>query len=138
MPAKYKLEIITPERIFFEGMVESVIIPSEDGFMSVQKGHEPLVAAIDVGPIKINVDGEWKECSTSEGFMEVRPDETLIFAQAVEWPEDIDLRRAQEAAERAKEKMRQKQSWNEHKQSQIALARAMVRMRVGRRNRNME
>jgi F-type H+-transporting ATPase subunit epsilon len=138
VPAKYKLEIITPERIFFEGMVESVIIPSEDGFMSVQKGHEPLVTAIDIGMIKINVDGKWMEASTSEGFMEVRPDETLIFAQAVEWPAEIDVNRAKEAAERAKEKLRQKKSWSEHKQSQISLARAMVRMRVGRKNRNMD
>ena len=105
--------------------------------MSVWKGHEPIVIAIAVGLIKINVDGEWSECTTSEGFMEVRPDKTQIFAQAVEWPEEIDLKRAQEAAERAKEKLRQKQSYTEHKQSQIALARAMVRMRVGRRKGSM-
>jgi len=138
MSATYKLEIITPEKIFFEGMVESVIVPSEDGLMSVWKNHEPIVVAISVGSIKINRGGEWSECSTSEGFMEVRPDETLIFAQAVEWPEEIDVKRAQEAAERAKEELRQKQSVTEHRQSQIALARAMVRMRVGRRKGSMD
>ncbi len=138
MPALHKLEIITPEKIFFEGMVESVIIPSIDGFMSIQKSHEPLVAAISVGMIKILFEGKWMEASTSEGFMEVRPDETLIFAQAVEWPDEIDINRAKEAKERAQEQLRQKKSWSEYRQNQVALARAMVRLKVGRKNRNME
>jgi F-type H+-transporting ATPase subunit epsilon len=56
----------------------------------------------------------------------------------VEWPEEIDMRRAQEAKEQAEERMRQKQSYQEYMQNQIALARAMVRLRVGRRNRNLD
>ena len=139
MPTKYTLEIITPERIFFKGEVQSVIIPTTDGYMSIQNMHEPMVAAIEVGDMKLHMpDGEWKECSTTAGFVEVRPDETIIFSQAVEWPDEIDMRRAQEARERAEERMRQKKSHQEYMQNQIALARAMVRLRVGRRNRNLE
>ncbi|MGI5849239.1 MAG: ATP synthase F1 subunit epsilon [Christensenellales bacterium] len=138
MPAKYTLEIITPERIFFHGEVESVIIPTPDGYMSIQKMHEPMVAAIKVGDMKLNIDGEWRECTTSSGFVEVRPNETIIFSQAVEWPEEIDIRRAQEAKERAEDRLRQKQSYQEYMQSQIALARAMVRLRVGRRRENLD
>lgn len=138
MPAKYTLEIITPERIFFRGEVQSVIIPTSDGYMSIQKMHEPMVASIVVGDMKLQIDGEWKQCTTTDGFVEVRPDETIIFSQAVEWPEEIDLRRAQEARERAEEQLRQKKSHQEYMQNQIALARAMVRLRVGRKNRNLE
>lgn len=138
MPAKYTLEIITPERIFFRGEVESVILPTPDGYMSIQKMHETMVAAITVGDMKLQIDGEWKQCTTTDGFVEVRPDETIIFSQAVEWPEEIDMRRAQEARERAEERLRQKKSHQEYMQNQIALARAMVRLRVGRRNRNLE
>jgi len=138
MPAKYMLEIITPERIFFRGDVESVIIPTPDGYRSIQRMHEPMVSAIIVGTMRIHTDGKWKECTTTDGFVEVRPDETIIFSQAVEWPEEIDLRRAQEAKERAEERLRQKRSHQEYMQNQIALARAMVRLRAGRRNRNLE
>ncbi len=138
MPAKYMLEIITPERIFFRGEVESVIIPAPDGFMSIQKMHEPMVAAIKIGTMRIFADGEWMECTTSEGFVEVRPDETIIFSQTAEWPNEIDLRRAQEAKERAEEKLRQQLSHQEYMQNQIALARAMVRLRAGRKSRNID
>ena len=138
MPAKYTLEIITPERIFFKGDVESVIIPTPDGYMSIQRMHEPMVVALNIGEMKLNIDGKWKECTTSSGFAEIRPDETIIFSQAVEWPEEIDIRRAQEAKEEAEESLRQKQSYQEYMQSQVSLARAMVRLRVGRRNRNLD
>ncbi len=138
MPAKYMLEIITPERIFFKGDVESVIIPTSDGYMSIQRMHEPMVIVLSIGVMKLNIDGQWRECTTSSGFVEIRPDETIIFSQAVEWPEEIDIRRAQEAREQAEERMRQKQSYQEYMQNQVALARAMVRLRVGRRNKNLD
>jgi F-type H+-transporting ATPase subunit epsilon len=138
MPAKYMLEVITPERIFVRGEVESVIIPTPDGFMSIQKMHEPMVAAVSIGTMKLLVDGEWLECTTSEGFVEVRPDETIIFSQTAEWPNEIDIRRAQEAKERAEERLRQALSHQEYMQNQIALARAMVRLRAGRRSRNLD
>lgn len=138
MPAKFKLEIITPERAFFQGDVESVIFPTADGYMSVQRMHEPMVAAITVGDMRFCVDGQWKQCTTSEGFVEVRPDETIIFSQAVEWPDEIDIRRAQEALERAEERLRQTQSYQEYMRNQISLARAMVRLRVGRRSQNLD
>ncbi len=138
MPAKYTLEIITPERTVFSGEVESVILPTPDGFLSIQKMHEPMVCALSIGVMRINMDGDWKECTTSEGFVEVRPDETIIFSQAVEWPEEIDMMRAQEARERAEERLRQRQSHQEYMQNQIALARAMVRLRVGRKKQNLD
>ena len=70
--------------------------------------------------------------------MEVRPDETIIFSQAMEWPDEIDISRAQAARERAEERLRQQRSYQEYQQSKIALARAMVRLRVGRRNQNLD
>ena len=138
MPAKYTLEIITPERTVFSGEVESVIVPTPDGFLSIQKMHEPMVCALSIGPMRLNIDGEWRECTAAEGFVEVRPDETIIFAQSAEWPEEIDMMRAQEARERAEERLRQKQSYQEYMQNQIALARAMVRLRVGRKRQNLD
>ena len=65
--------------------------------------------------------------------MEVLQDSVVVFVQACEWPEDIDMRRAEEAKHRAEERIRQRQSIWENKSSKIALARAMVRLRAGRR-----
>lgn len=129
----FDLSIMTPERQFFSGQVEALTITGIDGKMTVLAGHAPMVASLAVGEISIKQDGVWREAVNSEGFMEVLQDSVVVFVQACEWPEDIDMRRAEEAKHRAEERIRQRQSIWENKSSKIALARAMVRLRAGRK-----
>lgn len=129
----FELSIMTPERQFFSGQVEALTITGIDGKMTVLAGHAPMVASLAVGEISIKQDGVWREAVNSEGFMEVLQDSVVVFVQACEWPEDIDMRRAEEAKHRAEERIRQRQSIWENKSSKIALARAMVRLRAGRK-----
>lgn len=126
----FKLEILTPQKQFFLGEVEAVNFVLHDGEMTVMKGHEAMLAALEIGELRIKVDGNWKYAAASQGFIEVRPDQTLIFVQSCEWPEDIDAARAEELRQRALEDMRQKQSLIEYKESQAALARAMTRLHI--------
>ena len=132
--AKFRLEIITPERRFYDGEVDSLVIDTGDegGKLGILAGHTPMVAALAIGSIRFKADGEWKTCFCSEGFVEVRPDETFINAQAVEWPEEIDARRAEDAQQRAQEELRQEQSLRQYHESRASLARAMARLRVKR------
>ncbi len=133
MPAKFLLEILTPERSFFCDSIESIIIPTEDGEMSIQKNHESMVVTVIPGEAKINAGNKWLACSVAEGFIEVRPDETIMFTQAAEWPEEVDVKRAERAKERAEERLRQKKSEDEYRRSKIALARAMARLSLTKR-----
>lgn len=89
-----------------------------------------MLAALEIGSIMIKKGGEWRTAFSSEGFIEVRPDEVLVFAQDCEWPEEIDTVKAEEIRERELEKLRQKQSLIEYHQTQIALNRAMARLKV--------
>ncbi|MDR1589048.1 MAG: ATP synthase F1 subunit epsilon [Oscillospiraceae bacterium] len=124
----FKLEILTPERIFFSGDVEGVTVPAPDGRLTVLARHTPLICPLAVGTIDIKHDGDWRGCVNSEGFLEVHHDGALIFVQACEWPEEIDSSRAEQARRRAEEYLRQKRSLAEYNQSKIALARAMARL----------
>lgn len=133
MAATFLLEIITPERSFFVSSIVSVIFSTDDGQMSIQRGHEPGVIVVVPCEVRINVGNKWVTCSVTEGFIEVRPDETVMFTQAAEWPEEIDIRRAERAKERAEERMRQRQSAEEYRRSKIALARAMARLALSKR-----
>lgn len=51
----------------------------------------------------------------------------LYLSRACEWPENIDVRRAEESKRRAEERLRQKQSMREMKMTRAALARSMAR-----------
>jgi F-type H+-transporting ATPase subunit epsilon len=132
MPTPYQLDILTPERAFYSGPAEGVIVTTPDGELCVLAQHASMVTPLEIGSIRLNIDGEWREAFTSGGFMEVGHSRTVIFAQACEWPEDIDARRAEEAVQREQERLRQQKSIREQKASQIALARAMARLRVTR------
>jgi F-type H+-transporting ATPase subunit epsilon len=87
MPGLFNLDIITPERRFFGGRVEEVVIDSPGGKMGVLAGHVPMVAAVSIGEIDIKDEGgSWLKCFTAEGFMEVRPGGVVIMAQVVGGP----------------------------------------------------
>ena len=129
----FELSIMTPERQFFSGQVEALTVTGIDGQMTVLASHAPMVVSLAVGEISIRQDGQWRQAVNTEGFMEVLGDSVVMFVQACEWPEDIDVRRAEEAKHRAEERIRQRQSIWENKSSKIALARAMVRLRATHR-----
>ena len=137
MPTPYQIDIITPERQFFSGEIESMVMDTPDGKRGIMAGHAPMVMSVAIGQIELKIDGQWKTAFSSEGFVEVTPHGVTLMAQTVEWPEEIDARRAAEAEKRAQERLRQKQSLNEYHSTMSSLARAMARLRI-KRNINMD
>lgn len=135
MSKLFNLKILTPEKSFFDGECEAVTITAPDGSITILADHSPLIAPLEVSTIRFKADGQWQEAFNSLGFMEVHHEGVVIYVQACEWPHEIDARRATEARERAEEMLRQKQSVNEYKQSKIALARAMERLRLTKMKR---
>ena len=132
MAATFNLEIVTPERKFFSGEIEMVILKTPEGEMGILQGHTPMVVAVAIGPIKIKKDGEWLEAALTEGFMEVKQDRTVILTDTAEWPNEIDINRAKEAKERAEERLNRQLSQVEYIRSQAALARALARLKVSK------
>ena len=87
------VEMITPERMFFKGNIEQLVVETVDGYMGILAGHVPTVTALKHGSIRFFADGKWNEVANSAGFVEIRPDETIVLAQALEWPYEIDANR---------------------------------------------
>lgn len=130
---EFKLEIITPTREFLETEAVALTFNSTDGEITILKGHMPMVASLGIGELKIRDENGVRVAFHSEGFVEVRPDEVLVFSQACEWPDEIDVSRAESARERATERLRQKQSILENRQTAISLTRAMVRLKLSKK-----
>ena len=134
MAKTFHLEIIATDRIFFSGEVEHLVITAIDGLLGIMAGHEPLVTSLPTGELKYLVNGEWKYAAISEGFIQVMPDSSIILADTCELPEEIDIKRAQEAKERAEERLRQKQSIKEYYETQASLNRAMNRLKISQKH----
>jgi len=130
----FLLEIITPERSFFTGQAEQVIVTGLDGEIGVLKGHTPMVASLGIGEVRIKQNGTWLTAACSEGFMRTGPEHTLILVQTAEWPEEIDINRALHKKQQAEEKLRQRASMREYTANRNSLAKAVLRLRLGGKN----
>ena len=126
----FYLEIITPERQFYIGPAQSLILPAVDGQMGVQPGHEPAVTAVEPGELRYRADGVWHTAAVGEGFAEIKRDYVILLVRFAEHPEEIDRKRAEAAKERAEERLHRKQSLQEYYHSKAALARAMARLKT--------
>ncbi len=126
----FMLTVTACDRVFYQGRCLQVVIPLADGGKAIQAHHENMVFAIAVGEIKIQKeDGEWIQGVVGTGFCQMINNRASVLVDTAEYPEEIDIRRAEEAKERAQEQLRQKQSIREYYQSQASLARAMSRLR---------
>ena len=130
MAGSFQLSVITPEREFFKGEVESLTVETVDGQLCVLASHVPMATALSVGIMKIKKsDGETVEATHTEGFLEVRPRNIVtMLVQACEWPHEIDALRAEEALKRAAAYTKGQR--DEEKRIRSALLRATVRLRL--------
>ena len=83
----------------------------------------------------VDPEGNKTTVAVSAGFIEVFNNRVKVFALTVERPEEIDIRRAEEDERTAEEQLRQKKSLEEYNANQMALARAMSRLRVTSRKK---
>ena len=127
---KFDLKIITPDRMFYEGTAEMVEFNTTEGAIGVYKNHIPMTVIIKPGVLIITDGEEKKEAALHAGFVEILQDKVTILAEVIEWPGEIDEKRAEAAYERAKERIVSKDPKTDIARAETALLRAMARINV--------
>jgi F-type H+-transporting ATPase subunit epsilon len=130
MAEVFQLEIVTPEKQVVSAAAEEVQIPGKKGYLGILPGHAPLITELSVGEITYRQDGQPHYLSVAWGFAEVLPTKVTILAEAAERPEEIDVARAQEARERAQERLKSQDPSTDYERALYALKRADVRLDV--------
>lgn len=127
----FPLRILTPQKDFFSGEVERVIVRTTEGDVGILAKHEKYVAVLPSGPMKITLaDGTERLAALAGGAIKVSPDRTAIFADAVEWAADIDLAWAKNSEEDARRKLSESKTRSEQRIADAKLKRAQNRLRV--------
>ena len=126
-----QLKVYSPTRIFFEGEAEFVEFVTTEGELGVYPNHIPLTAVVAPGILRITVNGKVREATLLDGFATILPKEIIILSEACEWPEEIDIHRAEEARIRAERKLQMEQTVRD----ELALRRAIVRMQLANKYR---
>ena len=129
MSKTLKVRIITPERQVFDGDAVSVQYPGEDGLYGVLPGHAPMVTTVDIGVLKVRDEaGNQSESLVTRGFCEVRDNEVHLAVDSAEDVAMIDVDRARQAAERARERLQDKVSEVDLVRATYSLRRALMRL----------
>lgn len=132
MASTFQIEIVTPDRKFFEGEVSMVIARTLEGDVGILRDHVPTVSPLSIGVIKIKKDDKILEATCSGGFISTDEDKATIITDSAEWPEEIDVERAEAAKKRAEERLKKNSENIDTLRAQIALNKAINRIRVSK------
>ena len=128
----FYLKVISATRVFFAGQCQSIILPQYDGQKEILSHHEDMVIAIDAGEMRFKRadSDEWEYAVVGMGLVQIINNRVTLLVETAEYPDEIDIARAQEAKDRAEEEIRQKRSMQEYYHSQASLSRAMTRLKA--------
>ena len=123
-----QLVLITPEREFYRGEATFVEFTTTDGDVGIYPRHIPTTVVLDPGVLRIHTGKDVREAALHSGFAEILGDRITILAEAVEWPEEIDKNRAEEARIRAERKL--EDSAADGSKAELALKRSVLRIHM--------
>lgn len=132
MAKTFKLEVITPERLFYESDVEMVIVRTTLGYEGFLANHAPACKLLGTGIMRIKEEGEkdFKQASITGGFIDVKNNQVTVFADAAEWPEEIDINRQERKIEEAKSILETSTDEQDLRLAKLSIEKALNRVKL--------
>lgn len=131
MAAQFKLSIITPEKIFFEGETSRLIVRTTEGDLGILAHHTSLVSSLPSGPMRImQEDGSFRTAALSSGILKIGGNKVSIIANAVEWADEIDIEWAKRSEADARTKLDTLKDKHQLDLAELKLKRALNRISV--------
>jgi F-type H+-transporting ATPase subunit epsilon len=96
-----RCEIVSQDRMVYQGEVDIVVLPGAAGEMGILPHHAPLLTTLKYGFVRVRRDGQEEVFTVAGGVAEVQPDIVTILADAAENVKEIDAARAEAARKRA-------------------------------------
>lgn len=127
----FNVEIITPDRVFYTGEASMIEFNTTEGEIGVYKKHIPLTTVLAPGIVTIYEEEKEVQAAVYSGFAEILSDKVTLLAEIAEWPEEIDIARAEAAKKRAEERLANKTEQIDVKRAEFALRKALIRIDIG-------
>ena len=129
---EFKLQIVTPDGLVFDGMAESIMVRAASGDIEVMAGHEDFLASLGIGRAKLTAGGVTREAAASGGFISVLGGEVKLSLTTFEFADEIDTARAKIAKEKAEEQIKHATDKKELDIAKARLLRALNRLSVAK------
>ncbi|MCX7795657.1 MAG: ATP synthase F1 subunit epsilon [bacterium] len=132
---KLEVKVITPDRIVYEGLADSLMIPGKDGYFGVLPNHAPMISALDIGELRIRDEFQEYYYAIDGGFCEVRKNKVIIITPSAQRADEIDDNTILTSLQEAKKKLNSKLESKELLQVQITIRKASVLLEVSKHRR---
>ena len=127
----FQLKIVTPDGLRYDGPAEEVVVRTTSGDMGILAGHINCVAPLGMGRAMFVIDGQKRYAACIGGLLSVNNGQVTLVPTTFEWAKDIDVQRAEYAAQRAQTVISDKAaSDREVTMAEAKLKRALVRKAV--------
>ena len=130
MADTFALKVVTPERVFFEGEAEMLEFNTTEGEIGIYKNHVPMTVIVAPGVMVMTLPEGEKKAALHAGFVEILKDRVTVLAELIEWPDEIDLDRAESAGQRARERIAARGDDVDLDRAEAALKRSIARIQT--------
>ncbi len=142
MAEKIYIEIVTPEKILYQGEITRISAPGAYGEFQALPEHAPFFTSLEIGKMYMDTaDGENQWAAVHGGYFQIMDNRATVLADNAELAEEIDLERVEQAKARAQERLQQ---WSDSSRddkgvmrAEMALMRALVREEVVYKQKEM-
>ena len=133
---KLHLEVVTPEKVLVSQEVDMVVAPGTEGQFGVLRGHVLFLSGIVPGEFRYTSGPEAESVAVTQGFAEVSNNKVSVLVDAAERAADIDIERARESMERARERLVKDRGTEDIDfiRAESALQRAIIRVKVAEKS----
>lgn len=122
------LRVLSPNRVIWDSEVKEIILSTNSGQIGILPNHASLVAAVDIGVMKIRLNGQWSTMALMGGFAKIDNDGITILVNNAERDVDINLKEAQETFKMAKADLTRAEGKRQAIEADVALKRARTRL----------
>ena len=127
----FMLDVVTLKKVVFREEIKSIMAPGKEGYFTILAGHTPFVSSLQPGTIRISKpEGQALTLATSGGFLMTDGKKVIVLADTAELPEEIDVKRAQSAKDRAEKRLGERTQEIDIDRAKAALLRASNRLKV--------
>ncbi len=131
------IELVTQEqKVFEEAEADIVIVPAAEGEMGVLPNHAPVLTTLTFGELVVRKGAAEERFAVYGGVVDVRPDKVVVLADLAESSYALDLERAQDARDRARQLLDDGLPGADNREAELALRRANLAVRISQKIRS--
>nr|YP_009994511.1 ATP synthase CF1 epsilon subunit [Cuscuta pedicellata]QNP08634.1 ATP synthase CF1 epsilon subunit [Cuscuta pedicellata] len=125
-----KLCVLTPNRIIWDSEVDEIILSTNSGQIGILPNHTPIATAVDIGILKIRLNGQWVTTALMGGVARIANNEITVLVNDAEKGSDIDPQEAQQTLQIAKNNFQKARGKRQKIEANLALRRARTRVKA--------